>query len=750
MPATSFAAIIRLAGANDQRHVRDEHIVLMMDLEQQQVTEDRFWKISSRYRRYVVANSGDPDAVVEDTEITAPLSDYEGEDGPLHLRIAYQGRCAPGDEARVAVALAGDRDPRVVVRDKILFWVDEHVADRQAFIDGYAAHAEGLRREIKERARRELGLTLKVKLSLVGGGELKPIEIAPKDLHVRVRGHRDRLKLRLEATLTVPARLLGKAIQGLARIDAVEGAIVAEVLRFFEAEVTLHQFHYGLGGPVDAELRDRLEGIVAGFGREIGRLHVESASPAPSVPLQYESTVEIERDLPGYPEKVKVKTHFWMILRDVGAYVERGSPPLAAWAAEAVGEATREVLFATRYSELVRHVDAKKSEIKRRTEEKARALGFDIEQFVAITNLPFDELREPFAIVAAERFSTRVPNVLAGLEVHTTARITDTARIEDLLDRRVNVREIMRQAVCELVAGVLHGVDPEEFYLYFDTPWPARAGDNHPGEGSPEAILVEDGAARPDAERAGYWDQTLQRRLLREIAELLARRFGAEVSRVVFKKTDTEITNLLDELRRRSSQFEVEVTPKGGRHLPVTFKLVLAVVAVDPRGWENFLTKRPSSQTVVETVQTALQGRLAEVDPEELRVLRSDELMRHINRWAADRIGTEFGLVVRVTDLSRGLIEDEKVLLWKVQLVLREEWEADQAEIRGETAIRAKQRAQESASLDSAAQDLEEHRGAPTQHRARRGRARGAGHARRGAPRAGEGRQPGRAGTRRL
>jgi hypothetical protein len=80
--------------------------------------------------------------------------------------------------------------------------------------------------------------------------------------------------------------------------------------------------------------------------------------------------------------------------------------------------------------------------------------------------------------------------------------------------------------------------------------------------------------------------------------------------------------------------------------------------------------------------------------------------MRHINRWAADRIGTEFGLVVGVTDLSRGLIEDEKVSLEKVQLVLREEWEADQAEIRGETAIRAKQRAQESASLDSAGQDL--------------------------------------------
>ncbi len=494
-----FDPIIRAASDDDLKHARPDRMVMCVDLEERRVVEDSIWNVfSKRYRRFVVMSSLAPDAVVEDTEITAPLSDYEGDEGPLHLKIAYQARCAPGDEAKVAVALAGERDLRAVVRDRIRFWVDEHVDDRQSFIDRYDSRADGLRRELKERARRELGLTLKVKLALVNHEVLKPIEIGPKEIAIRVNGHRDKLKLRLEVTLVAPARLVGKAIQGMARIDGAEGAVVAALLRFFEGEVTLHEFHYGLGGSVIAALREQLEVVAASFGREIGQLQVESASPRPNVPAEYESTVEVDRDLPEYPEKIEVKTHFWMILRDVGPYVERGSPPLTAWAHDAVSQATREVLFSTRYSQLVRNVEAKKNEIEKRTEDKARAIGFDIQQFVAITNLQVDELRESFTVAASERFSTRVPNVLAGLEVHVTARITDTARIEELLDCRADVREAMKQAIRERIARVLHGVDPEEFYLYFDTPWPARSAPS-----SSLVVAEGDDGERPVGARRG-------------------------------------------------------------------------------------------------------------------------------------------------------------------------------------------------------------------------------------------------------
>src|SRR5262249_24510662 len=144
-------------------------VIFQVDLVEHKVVERRIWNpLTTRFKRFVVKNARDPEAVVEDGDLSIPLADYEGEDAQLRLDVSYQARCHPGDERRVAEALAGRPDPRKLVHQHLRFWVDQFIEDRRSFIDTYESRADALRGELRDQARRELGLSLKVRLRLVG------------------------------------------------------------------------------------------------------------------------------------------------------------------------------------------------------------------------------------------------------------------------------------------------------------------------------------------------------------------------------------------------------------------------------------------------------------------------------------------------------------------------------------------------------------------------------------------------------
>lgn len=612
------------------------HVDLTLDLSTNRVSDG--WHF--RRRKFRIVNARDPKAYVQVDELPVEVGDYDSDEPSVKLKIGYQARCAPGDEVRLVEALGPAEDPLSVVNRQIVFWVDDCVHRlRLPLDDNFMSHAGTLKHELGERARRELGLTLALRVRLTGRERLETLHIGPKELQVRVSGQRQRMGIQIELELPIDEALVVRAVRQLSLETVLERNIDRLVSRFFEEEVSLHDFHYSIETQVARALRSRIEEYVTGWGRYVDRLYLVGTTEVENLVEDLETSHEFYRELPEYPDPVMVQCKFLLSLIDVGRYVAAGSPPLESWAREAIERVTRSVLFSTRYSELIRCYDEKKSQIEEDMRAEAKTIGYTVEQLVTITDLQMEILQRPFTVPVIGEFATRAPRVLAGLETQITCRITDTSRIEALLDRRQDVKAAIAALVHQRIATQLHNVEPEEFYLYFSTPRVAVVTDDEPH-------LAQ---------------QTLDQRLRQETVDCLNEYFLAEVSSIVFKQTDTVITELLHELRRRPHTFPVEVQPKGGAHLPATFDAVLVVKAVDSRGWHNFLECRPGPEDVVQTVRQALEFKLSEVRPDQLYSLPAEQLRGHINVWAIDRIGEQYGLEVEITDLRRQHTREEEL-----------------------------------------------------------------------------------------
>lgn len=593
--------------------------------------------LGRKQRHFIVNNSRNPDAVVRREDLLVEVSDFEGEGPPVRLSLSYDARCQPGDEIRLVEAFANESDPQLHFHRRLKFWVEDFgQRNHGSFVDNFTPLAHELRRELKERAARDFGLTLRLRVRIDGAERLSTIEIGPLTLPIRIRGVANKLDLQLEMELAVDPDAIPRAVRHLERLPRLKDELLAEISGFFTSQVTLHQYAYQLAGQVAPALEARLHPLARAQGRLLSRLHLQPGSPLPGVLTSLETTHSFECELAEYPVLVEVKSRFWLELYDVGKYTAAGSPALREWAAKRIEDTSRSLLFGIRYTELMRQLEEKKNEVKHRMELEARNIGYTIKQLITLTSLQADVLREPFTLQVNDQFPTAVSQVEAGLEIVVNTRINEIDRVEDLLNRQRDVKEVMRAAIREHVANMLHAVDPETFYLYFKIHSPPKTEN-------------------------GRREEPLERRIRREISKMLQDRFGAEDVHISLKQTETNITELIHSTLSTTREFSIVVMPRHASRLPIPFKGTLAVTAIDPRGWRNFLKNRPTMDTIENTVKRALETRLGEHEnPDELYQFSTLKMVKLINAWASQRLGEEFGLCIEIRDWSRGYtLEDE-------------------------------------------------------------------------------------------
>ncbi len=604
---------------------------LLLDVKSGQVVTERLWFGRRKLR---VTNARDPKAYIEEDRLIVEMGNFGSDAPPIRVQLSYQARCAPGDEIRLVETLGLVDNGRQALNQQVSFWLKELVQRHaDALLNDCPAQLKQIKKKLIALAYQNLGLTLSARLCLADTEQLSSLHIGPKELSVRVGPQRWRLNIQVEVRLDIDNARLIAATRMLPRQNQLDVHLDLEIARFFEEEVSLHDFHTVLQTEVACGLKHRLSRWAQTWGRCIERVYLDSTSSV-DVQDELETGHSFRRKLPEYPEPVNVECSLLLRLEDLGRYVAANLPPLESWAHETIERVTRKVLFSTRYSELVSTYDDKKKQIEKHMRTAAAKIGYALDQFLTITDLQMEVLRRPFSLQVHGEFATRTPNVRAGLEAILTARINDQNGIKSLLDRKEEVVKALEDEIKRALELAMHGVEPEEFYLYFRSPRP-----------------LEDGSASDEP--------TLADRLAVCLVERLKNPYKAIVSSVVFKQTDTEIYQLLRKLRGTQHEVAVKVKPKGGNHLPMTFEAILLVQAVDPRGWQNFLELRPTSEDLVSTVRQALEYKLSEVDPVELYQFAWERLKAHINQWAKRRIGEQFGLWVEVSDLRRCYTEEE-------------------------------------------------------------------------------------------
>jgi hypothetical protein len=411
--------------------------------------------------------------------------------------------------------------------------------------------------------------------------------------------------------------------------------VLKRVVRgYFGTYVTLESFYRDLATEqIKQGLRNHLNGLLEPVGRKVGFISLKSDGPPPT---SFKGETVIEHLHHEYPEPIKIKVSALMIPTDPARYRTKGSPKLNAWLDDNLREVISLKLFGISYVNLLLEFPQLKQKIGEALNLRAQEIGYKIEQFMTILYLePFEWLKRidieikgvtPNNGHAAEAmFETSISNIYVGLEIFLTARIKDLRGISDHLGTKPDVPQRMKEEVIRLVRKLMHGTNPERFYMRYSRP----DHEAYPGELSFEEDVRQ------------------------KIQSLLEKEFNAEVLDLVLKPAQTDLTMKLSEVSKGAHDFQADAEIGSLPGAPsVVVKGSFKVQGVN--GWQAFRECDASAPSIRKRVEDCIRARLKGAREDQTSYFGEtglDDLIQDALNAARRLVGDEFGLAISLATI---------------------------------------------------------------------------------------------------
>lgn len=643
-------SIVRIVDSNYEITKPEERVVVI-DAESKRATEilephkktpvggRRWFGLFSTSKHVLVVNNSDSRKEVEGKLPTLHLKDFAHE-WALGIQIHYQASCTPGNELKVAEALGAEEHPGAAFDDLIARWVKDYCGPQPgALIENFYERQYDLAANLTARAASEVGLSLQARILIEAEREaLAVIRVNDMRFRVKLKDYDLEQDLKLNAEVEVEpekkifAVLYHKRLYESHGKQLKEPVKLEEVLksetREFCSEITLHSFHSELRSTrLREQLTTRLNRKLWRYGRRLKGLVLEHKNEIDGLDQAFFETHEIVAfdDIQEYEGSVPIKNKVQMTLQNYALYKDAGCPNLKEWTGKNLPEVVKHVLFGKRYIDLLIGFDPLAKDIKAQLSTCAEAIGYSIKQLITLPALPPYEWLDNFQVSAERQYETNTSKVVVGLGIYITARINRLEDIETYLNRRQHIPALMEDVMVDETREVLHGIDPERFYMRFSF---------------------------AEAERN---EQTVEEILRTRIKTRLEERFKADVISIVFKMTDTVITDMWARLETAEGVLKIEL-PSFSDVEPVTYRGQVRVEAIHANGWHRFRTSSPSIETLCAKLQEHVLAKLGTFSNADLVYthFRGHEQIETIVEGLAKKFAIEeFGLVIRVTSIRR-------------------------------------------------------------------------------------------------
>jgi len=615
--------IIRLVDAGTHCHGSAEVRVLIDTKQRAVLLKPPLITAFRALRYYLVGNTNDPRNSSQGEIAGYVLQSLEHN---VPVTMTYVAHCRPGNEGRVALALYDDSEaPGEILERKLTRWLTEIAQpDIPAFVREYLEDRATLEAKITAKALAETGLDLSLRLFLEAERSLNPLVVTKEHLRATASDYHDEeqdLGFRITIDVSEPHKL--NAMLYYRRNPQLQELVPREVLRFVRQSVTMQMYCTELNSAaVRGAVTANLDAFLASYGRKVGTIRLDARPSSLEFFFQYAHDVTCE--LREYPKPVIIQNKVQMILRDVALYKSVKSPDLKQWLDQKLDRFIRQLLFSAKYIDVLIRFHLFEAEIKRVLDAEAKAIGYQIEQIITTPDLEPIRWKEPFPLEVSGTFETQASRFYVNVQFVVTARIPRLETVEAYLNREQNVPKLMEEAILSASRQLLHGVNPERFYMRF---------------GSTD---IPDERSVKDALEAA-------------IDQKLREQFGADVIEVVIKVVETELIARLKKLMETISPFVVEMVSVHGDE-PLIFHGNFQTQRVDPDGWHRFQLLTIGVDEIRRLLEEHLLAQLHAATPDELKY-RSPEhrqfLEQVLSRYATNYICEEFGLIVRITNVYR-------------------------------------------------------------------------------------------------
>lgn len=565
--------------------------------------------------------------------------------GSFSLVIEYQVSCeienADENAEKVAEALCLDTHPGAKLEQKIEQYVKDFIRkNRYEFLNNFPQEIEKLKQLIIDKVKTEIFLTIDVQISL-DQSKLNPFFIESQHFPVLVKDCNEELDLELRAELIVDPKNKIKAISNYDKRSCLSDLVKEEIKHHLLSNVSLQEFYYELKTSVYQKLKRHLDSILAEQGLQIRFLSIDTNSSFPEEFFEIEHDVKYQ--LQDYSEEITIKNRLQLKSYNISYYKIAGSPSLISWSQKQLSLIIRQVLFQKKYTDILYAFAAIANDIRTKIENEAEKIGYQVDHIISVAELKETLLTREFSLEEEEgTFATKDAKVKVKLNTIIKVKIEKLELIQEYLNKKVDVEEFkgyMKAAIHDIISDFLHTVEPERYYLRFDT-----KDESYPEE-----------------------EKTVAEELKSRIGDELSQKFHATVISVVIKYLDTEVSKRYEKLSKGSCPFEIEVESWQVRYKQdegekITFKGDLQVVGVDRGSWSIFQTREASLEEIKQYFLRSLKPKLKTFTTSSLAITDADELKEmqdFVNNCANQALTEQYGLIVNVRNWDRERTKSE-------------------------------------------------------------------------------------------
>jgi hypothetical protein len=608
-------------------------VMVVIDSERRRVAGGGLGDLLRDLRYFLVSNKHSQ-RVAESRTSAINIRDFAN-DRTVGIVISYVASCEPGNEHKVALALFDGQHPGAVLNEFISRWVKKYVGDKPSeFIEQYSNRKLELVDYIVEKALDEVGLSLQV---IIRPDARIPsvFNVGPLHLPVRAGGYDKEQDLKLHIELHVDEHNEIPAVLYQSRIASLEPLVREHVRKYFAERITFHRFCTELqADDIKTSLTAYLNEALKLTGRKVGLISIEAEVPGLPKPL-YDTEKIIMYELQEYPEQVSIKNTLQMKVKDYAFYFKSGATPLDAWLEVKLEEAIRLALFGKKYTDLLLKFEPIETEIKEKLTAEADSIGYGIKHLMVLPGLKEYMLLKKFTLDVEGNFRTKNSTFPANLSVIVTARIKKLPDVEKYINSGRDVEVSMRESIFKKMHDILRTIEPERFYMRFS-----------------------------DSDRED--ETSVEQLLIKEITEELVKEYKAEVISVIPVMGPSDITNVWDQLQKKSSDFKVEmISTNPDDAEPVVIEGKFSIESIHHKGWDRFSRRLPKVQEIKEYLEQSLEAKLGVVRSHLLAyrdILEQKDLESLVEASVKESVLEEFGLVVKVKNVRRLRTASEKGL----------------------------------------------------------------------------------------
>lgn len=589
-------------------------------------------------KHYLVSNNKDEQNYADRNGIICNVTDFEHDDLSFGLSINYRVSCDSGKEIQVAEALWDNTHPGAELDRKIKKYVDNFFSfenDITDIINNFGQLVKKLKKYITTNIQKEVGLNIKLKISLDKEDQLTPFRISSPHFRVQFSDYAQELDLQFEIELLVDEDKKINAVLHSGKPNLLERLVQKEIKKYLLENISVEEFY----GELDTSIRRQLisylnNEVLIRYGYRVGYLALKSTDISSKV----EEFLQVEHEVfcTVQEQSVKVKNTIQMMPENVGKYRMAASPNLERWVIKYLDLVIKPILFEKEYVDILLDFQPIRDKIKEQMIKRSESIGYRVKQIVSIPDLEEFSLTKEFSLKVEDEFETKDSKVKVKLNIIVDAKIDNLNKIKNLLNARTDVKASMEATIERSVRSFLHTIEPERFYMRFFI-----TDENHPEE-----------------------QLSLEKEIEKIIKEKLENEpFFATVKNITPKPLETEVAQRFQELSGRFCKFQFEVLSFIGDD-PIQFHGYVQVNGVEQNNWYTFQSRKYNLTEIKDYLEDLLKARLKNYSNQALEFSQNKDLSaleRLLNQWSYQYIVEQFGLEISIKNVDRDLTESEKI-----------------------------------------------------------------------------------------